>query len=473
MDSATPAALYKRKSRDPRNLASIEDQDRLGRADISEQGWDLTAVLDDAGRSASRYATRDRPDWDKLLGMIEAGQVRAVWLWESNRGDRELESWARFLNLCRKHGVLIRVYTHEYTYDVRRARDWKTLAEEGVNNAHFSDQLSAVVRRGITGAAMRGEPYGPVSFGYRAVYSPDTGKRTGWEIVPENAGHVRHVIAWIGSHKPVTALRKDLHDRGVLSPSGKEWWDEAYVRDVARNPVYAALRRLPDGTLVDGKWPEIVTRQQHLDAVAALDGRKPMSRPGKQKHLCSYLATCGECSAPFAVYRREDRMYYRCRQGCFSVRYEWLDDVVSFVVIARFSRPDAREVFRVDDIRSAAVADELATLKARLESFTDSAADGHVTAPALAKIEAKLNPQITAKQAELDRLTIPPAMRKILGAADVAQVWEDMIVQERRALLGAALESVTVNRPPRLWRSMVLPHPSDPGDLVKWEWKRG
>lgn len=474
MHSATlPAVLYKRKSRDPHNLASIEDQDRLGRADVDEQGWQLLDALDDAGRSASRFATKGRPAWVELLGMIEARQVGVVVLWESNRGDRKLTEWSGFLDLCRERGVLIRVVSHERTYDVRNHRDWKTLAEDGVSNAHFSEQLSSVVRRGIAGAALRGEPYGPVSYGYRAIYSETSGKREGWVRVPELAEHVEFIVDWIGAHKPVMALENDLFERGVKSPSGKDRWDQSTLRDMARNPVYAALRRLLDGTLVEGKWPKIVERQQWLDACAALDGRKPMARPGRQKHLLSHLAVCAECGEPMVGKRREDRLYYRCKASCFSIRYEWLDDVVSGVTVARLSRPDAREVFRLDDKRSAAVADELATLKARRDSFRNKAAEGDLDADALAVIEGKLNPRIVAKQQELDVLTIPPALHKILGAEDVAAEWATMPVQARRAIISALCDSITVSRPPRRWRWMVLPDPADFGELVTFEWKRG
>jgi len=471
MPNATAAAvLYKRKSRDPRNTASIEDQDRLGRADVEQQGWRLAAALDDAGRSASRFATRGRDDWETLLGMISAGQAGAVWLWESSRGDRRLTTWSAFLDLCRERGVLIRVYTHDRTYDPRNHRDWETLATDGVRNAAESEQISVRVRRGQSGAALRGEPYGPVPYGYRAVYSPDTGKRTGWEIIPERAEHVRHLVQWVGAHRAVTALVRDFAARGVPSPGGKPQWEQATIRDMGRNPVYAGLRQLADGTLIEGRWPAIVTRQEWADACAAL-GTRSQARPGAQRHLLSHLAQCGECDAPMVGKRREDRWYYRCKDSCFSIGYDWLDDVVSGVMVARLSRADAREVFRRDDARSAAMAGELATLKARRDSFRDKAAEGDLDADALAAIEAKLTPKIEAKQRELDTLTLPPALHQVLGADDIAGTWAGMPVQARRAVISALAESITVTRPPRRWRWMVLPDPADFGELVEFKWR--
>jgi DNA invertase Pin-like site-specific DNA recombinase len=472
MTTATlPAALYKRKSRDPNNTASIEDQARIGRADIAEQGWRLAAELDDAGISASRFATKGRPDWEQLLGMIEAGRVGAVVLWESNRGDRKLTQWSAFLDLCRERGVLIRVVTHERTYDMRRDRDWKTLAEDGVSNAHFSNQLSTVVKRGNEGAALRGDPPGPCPYGYRPVYSTETGKRLGWEKT-EFAADIRFIVTWIGKHKPVMALENDLFRRGVKSPGGKDRWDQAYLRDIARNPIYAGLRRTSDGVLHEGKWPRIVTRQQWQDACAALDGRKPMARPGRQKHLLSHLATCAECGEPMVGKRREDRWYYRCKASCFSIRYEWLDTVVDGQIVAWLMRPDAKDSFRRDDTRSAAVADELATLTARRDSFRDQAADGGLEPAALTRIEARLNPQIAAKTRELETLTVPPALHQLLGAKDKVKAWLSMPVQAKRVVITALIDSIVVSRPPRRWRWMVLPDPADFGELVTFEWKR-
>lgn len=463
----TDALLYLRKSRDPHNLASIQDQERLGRELIEAERWILLDVLDDAGRSASRFATRGRPGWDELLSMIAAGRVGVVVLWESSRGDRKLTEWSAFLDECRSRNVLLHVVSHHRTYDLSIPRDWRTLAEDGVDNAYESERISIRVRRGQAGAALRGEPYGPVPYGYKAVYSMRSGKREGWEIVPEHAEIVRHLVLWIGSNRPVLALCQDLDERGVPSPAGGAW-AHSTIRQMARLPTYAGLRKLPDGTLVDGKWPAIVTRQQWADACAALDGRRSMARPGAQKHLMSYLARCAECMGPMLVYSRHERMYYRCRKGHFSVYYEWLDESVSEVIIARFSRDDAKDVFRRDDSRTEALDGELVILRQRRSEFRRQAAIGKIEPDALAEIEAELVPEIGRRQRELDALTIDPALAGIVAAEDVRTYWKSRTVQGKRAIIASVTE-IVVKHPKRVGRSMVLP--DDPGELLTFTWR--
>ena len=48
----------------------------------------------DPGLSASRFATKDRPEYKRLLADVEAGKLDVVVLWESSRGGRELAAWA-------------------------------------------------------------------------------------------------------------------------------------------------------------------------------------------------------------------------------------------------------------------------------------------------------------------------------------------------------------------------------------------
>ena len=157
---------------------SIDEQLRLGRERAAAEDWQVHGIYKD-GVSASRHATSKRDDWPKLLAVIAAGQARRLWLWESSRGDRTLSSWALLLESCRDHGCLIYVETHGRLYDMGRAREWRTLAEDGVDSAYESDKTSERVRREMLANATAGKVHGRIPYGYRREYTiSQAGKRT-------------------------------------------------------------------------------------------------------------------------------------------------------------------------------------------------------------------------------------------------------------------------------------------------------
>ena len=118
---------------------SIEEQLEVGHARCEAEGWPVAegAVYVDRV-SASRFARQPREDWPRLLADLEAERLGGLWMWESSRGDRDPESWMGFLRRCRDTGTPIYVDTHERLYDIRIPRDWKVLADEGVDSAYES-----------------------------------------------------------------------------------------------------------------------------------------------------------------------------------------------------------------------------------------------------------------------------------------------------------------------------------------------
>ena len=438
MTNLTPqrALVYARRSQKQDNGASVTEQVRLGREACDELGWDLAEVIDqDFDRSASRFAKKDRPGWERLLSSLRAGLANAVILWESSRGDRKLADWAAFLDLGRDQGVFVHVISQERTYDLRKPADRKALASDGVDSEYEAEKTSLRVRRGILAASKRGEPRGHPPYGYRAVYDDETGKRTGWRIVPEEAAVIREIFDRVSHHHTLQAIMRSLNERGVPSPENKAWtWQ--HIRYIAMNCAYAALVRLPDETLVPGVWPAIVTRGEWGAAMAVFGPRKAGPRPGSQKHLLTVLAEC-KCGSEVVVRKVSGKLRYSCRDGCFFFPYEWLDEFVSDVICARLSRPDARDLFRSDDSRSEALQNELAELRQRHAGFCLSAARGQISAEALGAVEAELLPGIQRRQRELDALSVPPVLAEILSARNIRRAWDGYTVQARRAIIRA------------------------------------
>src|SRR5215469_2021711 len=144
------AAIYARYSSDLQREASIEDQVRICKQRIEQEGWQLEATYTDA---ASSGASRLRPGYQKLLEEARAGLFHVVVAEALDRLSRDQEDVAA-------------LYKHLCFAGVRLL----TLAEgdiselhvglKGTMNALFLKDLAAKTRRGLEGRVRAGRSGG-------------------------------------------------------------------------------------------------------------------------------------------------------------------------------------------------------------------------------------------------------------------------------------------------------------------------
>jgi site-specific DNA recombinase len=428
------AGVYARQSRN--KAKSIDEQLDAGQAVASENGWTVSGTYQD-GSSASRYARKGRDDWDRVLADIAAGALTVLILWEASRGDRTLTTWSQLLDLCRDKGVSIYVVSDERLYDPRKHKDWKSLAQSGVDSAGESDIISLRVRRGHAGAAAAGRPsHGRTPFGYVRTYDPRTGELTGQEIDPETAPIVEEIFKRIKKGEAVSTIVDDFNERGVKT-SGAVKWYRVRVRDIAMNLAYLGQRTY-NGTISEGIWPAIVDAETFYAVQRVLtDPKRVTTRPGRAVHLLSYLGTCGPCGASLTAVRGR----YRCLDnGCVTiVQYE----VDRFVENAVFGRLDQDDIY--EQLLQHGVEDDEEVVKARAEvdrltnllnGWRLSAARNETTPASLAVIEADLEGQIRSARRRAEAASIPPALRAILEpGADVRVRWDDATMAARRRVV--------------------------------------
>lgn len=442
------AAVYARQSSG--KTKSITDQDAACTADATAHGWQVVGHYQDT-TSASRYATRARPGHEQLLADLAAARLGVVVIWEPSRGDRTLASWAAFLELCREHGVLIRVTDHARTYDMGEARDWRTLAEDGVDSGYESEKISRRTRRGVASAARNGRPpQGPCPYGYRRTYAPADGKLTGQEPDPVTAPVVRSIFADVARSVPISAITDRLNRDEVPPPgvrshrTGSKRWYRQRVRLIALNPAYAGLRK-HNGTTWPGGWPPLVDPEVFYTAARMLGepARFVTARPGRQRHLLTYLATCWR-GHPLTA----RATYYVCNAGCVNVVRAQLDGLVEAAAVEALADPKVYQRLRrhgeLSDREATAARNEVAQLRGRLADYRTRARAGKVDPDDFAEIAAGLRADIAAAQARGDRAGLPPALRPFLApGADVEARWDAATVQARRDVI-RVLMTVTV-----------------------------
>ncbi|MBL7522726.1 recombinase family protein [Frankia sp. CNm7] len=435
---------------------SVSDQESEGREDCAELGWDVADVYTDNGRSASEFAKRDREEWSRLLADLEAGRGDALWLWEASRGDRKLTEWSQLLDYCHDHGILIRVASHDRTYDMANARDWETLAEEGIRSAAETKKISLRVRRGVAGGIRKGRPQGPVPYGYRREYDPETKRLVVQNPDPVTAPIVRRIVKEVGEARSLRSIVAALNAEGIPSPKGATW-TAGTVRRIATAEVYVA-RRTHGGRVYPGTWPALVDDLAFAAAGRAMAertvGGRPAaaSRPGRQRYEWSGIAACAVCGAGLSVNPGGARRpHYWCSTGArhVSIMLVEFDAHLLTLTVRRLARPDIlARLSRPDDSRAVAARRTVGELQARLSGFYKAAATGKLSPQGLAEVEAELLPQIAAAQVEADTVAVPLyVVRLVEGQPSESEIRarvEALPVTTRRTLYRLLFASVKV-----------------------------
>lgn len=303
--TATRTVIYGRQSQS--SDASIEQQIDAGRERAEREGWAVAGTYRD-GVSASRHTNRTRDDWPKLVAAVEAGQVDMIWLWESSRGDRELETWARLLRVTREHGTLFCIETHGgRTYDMAVPREWRTLAEDGVDSEYESDKIKLRVNRAKDSARREGV--------LRKILggSPPVGYQNGardWEPEPVAARMLTDMAERVLAGEHLAAAFRE--QPAVLDARG-ELITEKMVRAALQRPATFGMVTARDGAILGpAKYipappvdPALRTR-----LLASFDDRR---RPGP---VASYplgpVLRCGKCGNQLTGTKSKGTPYYRC-----------------------------------------------------------------------------------------------------------------------------------------------------------------
>lgn len=456
MDAALASDLYARKSTKDAGRSATR-QERDWRADCAAEGIVPGQVFVDPDLSASRYSSTPRPDYAKLLTHVRSGNCRMVGMWEASRGSRRLTEWITFVDLCRDMGVLIRIFGDGgRTFDPRRRRDYRDLADEGMDAHDESARLSDRVRAGLRDAAREGRPPGPLLYGYRRLYgAPSADSRSGGgyrrheitQVVDETqAAIVRRLAADTLNGEPLIAQARKLNAEGVPTASGAGRWTNVQIGRLLRHPGYVGDRVHRGEVIATDAWPAILDRDDHSRLRALLEAPGRLRNHGRHElaHQLSGAAICGgRCGTAL---RTLGGVRYACRKsGCMQVVASMaeMDNAVDRMVVARLLQVDVSAVFApaVDDVQVQAVRRELAEAREHLAGFYAEAGLGRLSARAVATVEATALPRIDRLENKLRRLATPPALRD-LAQVDVAGTWHDLPVGTRREVVRALAQVV-------------------------------
>jgi DNA invertase Pin-like site-specific DNA recombinase len=240
----------------------------------------------DDGVSAYNKRTR-RPEFERLLGDIEAGRVDTVIAWRADRLARRNWDAARLLKAIEDapHPIkVIGVADGTDTSGPMGAMFFNFLVLQGNSE---SAAIATRVRRSHEARAQRGKfGGGPRAFGHNA-------DRTALE--PIEAAAIQDAAARILDGESINSILRDWKTRGIRTPRGNDWQHTALVK-LLQQPRMAGLRVLR-GVEGSGSIPPILDREtwDRLCSLLADPSRRPALPGGQPRHLLSGLMTCSEC----------------------------------------------------------------------------------------------------------------------------------------------------------------------------------
>jgi site-specific DNA recombinase len=429
------AVIYARVSLDQGSEpGSIERQVEACKKLADFRGWDVVSVLED--RSVSAYTGARRPGWEKVLGLIEAGQVDVLISWHVDRMTRSLPDLERLIILAEDRAVGIATATGDIdlTTDTGRmvARILAAVARAEVERKGERQRLANEQE------AREGRPHrgGVRPFGYEA---------DGMTIVPEEADALRLAAMSVLSGASVYSIAKGWSAQGLVSsrPSS-QGWTSAGVRGVLLNPRNAGMRVYKGEVVGPGVWPAILDLQVHHELVAALSNvrRQDFRRgPGRRPTtLLGGLARCAVCGGTLrGSANAQKALRYTCPDNyCLLVPRDVLDDHVGEWVISTVTQPAVSRRLTVsgdanrDDARI-----ELATVRGRLDQLARAFATGSIDLEQLnAGSSALLD--VEAKAAAL--VAGPWPSQSAVGEREVRSRWASLSLEDRRRVVAALCE---------------------------------
>lgn len=466
----TPDAvdLYLRKSTKDegrsveRQLAELTDA-------AEREALTIGRVFVDPDFSASRHRRRERPDFAALVEYIRSGACRVLGILEVSRGSRDAAEWFAFLDLCRTRGVRIWVSTHERVYDLARRRDWRALADEGVDAADESEKIRERVLSGKRKAAREGRPPGRLQYGFRRVYD-ERGKLVRQEAHPQEAPVVAEMVRRIAEGDSLAVIARDFNERGLTMPGGSPWAGR-FIRQMVLRPSYAGRLVHQGQDVGPASWEPIVDVAQWRKAVAVLTRpeRRTTTRGTELAHWLTNAATCGTCRTTKLRARttgtKRGRITYTCDECGMVVGANALEGFVERVLLIRLGLPDALAAAtrRPDDAATLAAERELAELEAQLAEWRSLAKARKVSPASFAEFEGDLLPRIEAARERVRRLTMPPEHAD-LPVVDVPARWPGLSAELKRRYVRALVDLVVM---PAARRGPVF----DPARLYGSRWR--
>jgi DNA invertase Pin-like site-specific DNA recombinase len=453
-----PSAIYARLSRDRSGLSeNVEIQTQEGQEYAAEIGVAAPVVFSDNDISASRYSTKPREGYERLLAAVRAGRVEVIIVTEMTRLYRRLEELLELIRLAETTPLRAIETTDGSGYNLSTGEGIHN-AISAVNNAMLeSRKISDRVKRKKKNRAKQGLPDGG---------SRPYGYEVGGLVIREpEAAVLREAAERAISGEPMMLITRDFNERGITTAQGKLWRIENLQRLLLSKRLIGI--RQHHGTEYPAAWPPVLTTEQHelLEIAAKARAGRVKGQPGTRKYLLTGFINCGACGNVMVGNGRVKtkgepaQLRYRCQKidnhgrevGCGVTRRVAvpLDQFVAEAVLHRFDSPEVAAALapKEDEEKVRRLITQYDARKRKLDELVDDyyAGDLGLTREQFARGKAAAEAALAELRDEVARLQGQQVLGLVQAGQTIRDAWEASGLGWRRSLIQLIVEQVVVH----------------------------
>jgi site-specific DNA recombinase len=457
-------AIYARLSRDPDGLSAntsiqvaecLEDarryvQDRVLRARV-------VVIFEENDVSASAYSNKKRPDFQRLIELIEQNEIDVIFATEVERLVRQPAEAEQLIDLAGATDLREIHLTSEAGYNLSMPSGMCQL-RQAVNLAEReSRKTSERLRRKLAHRARSGQPHGSRRcFGYKAG---------NMEIDEAEASILREM----GSKLLVGCSFKEIaywaNEQGYKTAEGKMWYPVT-IRNSLRRVRYAGIRE-HRGKQYPAAWPAIFgpATWEQMQLKIMLSAERFAGRRKARKYLLTGRVYCGKCGFSLNGETKRDqpgrplRPVYQCRvqgdtqriRGCGGVTInasalDWFirESVFSRLVPGQFA--DLLRDAAPNDDKLKRLFDRRAAQQLRIGGLVDDYARGFLDRAELVRAKSSATAELSRIDGEIELLETCSRRTEDLTAEESFRcAWKaNESMEWRDALIGRLIERIEV-----------------------------
>ncbi|WP_278812025.1 recombinase family protein [Dehalococcoides mccartyi] len=316
------AAIYARVSSDKQDVdLSISAQLRALKEYAKHNNYEIVRDFID---EAETGRTTARPAFREMISLARHPQkpFEIILVWKYSRFARSREDSIVYKAMLRKNGVQL-ISINEPRDDTPTGRLLEAIIES--LDEFYSDNLGEEVTRGMRESASRGyylsskPPYGYV----KVRFKDGEKERTKLEIEPNQAAIVVAIYQDIIAGKGLTAITKELNQKGIASPKGKGW-GKTGLRIILKNEAYTGTlvygrnsKRGLEPIKVENACPVIISKavfDQVQELIKSRTFKSIHPKRASSPFLLSGITFCGHCGKALTgqVAKSGKFAYYIC-----------------------------------------------------------------------------------------------------------------------------------------------------------------